>query len=50
LVSNPLLGEINALCWQRELKGDFAEIVQKLNLAIGIIVIEINELLKLELS
>ena len=41
---------INALCWHRELKGDFAEIVQKLNSAIGIRVIEINELLELELS
>jgi hypothetical protein len=50
LVSTPFLGEINALCWQRELKGDFAEIVQKLNSAIGIRVIEINELLELELS
>jgi hypothetical protein len=42
--------EINAFCWHRELKGDFEEIVQKLNSGIGISIIEINDLLKLELS
>lgn len=50
LTNNFFKNEINALCWQRELKGDFEEIVQKLNTAIGIRVIEINELLELELS
>lgn len=50
LLSSSFAGYKNALCWQRELKGDFAELVQKLNSAIGIRVIEINELLELELS
>ncbi|MCP9770610.1 hypothetical protein EGI22_22105 [Lacihabitans sp. LS3-19] len=29
LVSRPFKGEINAMCWSRELVGDFAEIVGK---------------------
>ena len=29
LVSTPFQGDINAMCWRRELVGDFAEIVNK---------------------
>lgn len=30
LVTTPFSGKVNALCWKRELKGDFAEIVSKI--------------------
>lgn len=32
LVSTPFSGEVNALCWQRKLVGDFSEIVDKVEL------------------
>jgi hypothetical protein len=32
LVSTPFHGEMNAICWTRNLSGDFSEIVQKIEL------------------
>ena len=32
LVSVPFQGEINAICWTRNLMGDFAEIADKIEL------------------
>lgn len=29
LISTPFNGEMNAICWTRELTGDFSEIVKK---------------------
>lgn len=50
LVSIPFYGEMNAICWKRELIGDFSEIVQKINAKENIKVIEEDELIELELS
>lgn len=40
----------NAICWRRELEGDFEEIVQKLTLIDPITVISENDLLSLHLT
>ncbi|MGV3610546.1 MAG: hypothetical protein ACO1N0_06335 [Fluviicola sp.] len=50
LVSTPFYGEFNALCWKRELIGDFSEIANKIELSGNMKVIEPDELLALELS
>ena len=50
LVSTPFNKEMNAICWDRELKGDFAEIVGKVALNGNITEIEQEELLELQLS
>lgn len=50
LVSAPFDGEMNAICWARQLSGDFAEIVEKVKLNGNIAVLEPEELLALELS
>lgn len=50
LVSTPFKGDINAICWTRELSGDFAEIVDKLALNGNITEIDQTDLLALELS
>jgi hypothetical protein len=49
LVSTPLNGEVNAICWTRKLTGDFSEIVKKTALSGNITVIEQEELRKLQL-
>ena len=43
-------GETNALCWQRNLEGDFQEIVGQLQLKENITVVEPEDLLALQLS
>lgn len=43
-------GDINAICWKRELKGDFFEIVKKAETTENITVLEEETLLNLELS
>jgi hypothetical protein len=48
LISTAFLGEMNAVCWTRELIGDFSEIVQELNG--NITEIDEEELRELELS
>jgi len=50
LVSTPLLGELNAVCWKRELHGDFSEIVNKIELNENMTIIEEDELRELQLS
>ncbi len=50
LVSTPFLAEVNAICWARTLKGDFSELVERLELNGNIKEIEEEELRKLQLS
>jgi hypothetical protein len=50
LVSMPFDGEVNAIGWTRELRGDFAEIVHKVQLNENIAVLEPDDLLALDLS
>lgn len=50
LVSTPFNGEMNAICWTRELAGDFSEIVNKIELSESITVLEQEELHELQLS
>ena len=50
LVSTPFHGAINAICWTRELAGDFAEIVNKVSLNENIVVLDEEALLELPLS
>ncbi|WP_212003327.1 hypothetical protein [Chitinophaga sp. HK235] len=50
LVSTPFSGEMNAICWTRNLIGDFSEIVKKVALSGNITVIEQEELRELQLS
>lgn len=50
LVSTPFHGEVNAMCWTRELRGDFSEIVNKLELKENITVLDPKDLLELQLS
>jgi hypothetical protein len=49
LVSTPFNGNFNAICWKRELNGDFAEIANKLQLKENITVIDSKELKELQL-
>ncbi|MBB5647024.1 hypothetical protein [Pedobacter cryoconitis] len=50
LISTPFNGEMNAICWTRELTGDFSEIVKKVELSGNITVLEQEELCELQLS
>jgi hypothetical protein len=50
LVSTAFQGEINALCWARKLKGDFSEIVNKIELDDNMAIVSIEELRDLQLS
>ena len=50
LISTSFQGEINAMCWNRKLIGDFSEIVSKVTSDENLSVISPEELLKLELS
>ncbi|MBA2610346.1 MAG: hypothetical protein H0U95_00140 [Bacteroidetes bacterium] len=50
LVSTPFYGEVNAICWNRKLTGDFSEIVKKIELKENIRAIEEEELYELQLS
>lgn len=50
LVSKSFLGAINAMCWERDLKGDFADIVNKIELQENIAELSQEELCKLQLS
>jgi hypothetical protein len=50
LVSRPFTGLINAICWTRELTGDFSEIVQQVVLTENMVVLEEDDLLNLLLS
>jgi len=50
LVSTPFHGAMNAICWTRKLQGDFAEIVNKVELHENIAVLDEEELCALQLS
>ena len=50
LFSAPFQGAINAICWQRELNGDFAEIVNKADFYGNVTLLDEEDLLKLDLS
>lgn len=50
LVNSRFQGNTNAFCWQRNLEGDFHEIVTKLNLKEDITEVSEADLLALELS
>lgn len=50
LVSTPFLGEINAICWNRKLEGNFEEIVSKVELIEGMVSLSLEELGALQLS
>ena len=50
LVATPFSGEMNAICWNRQLTGDFLEIINKVALNGNITVISPEELLELQLS
>ena len=50
LVNSNFQGEMNALCWHRNLVGDFKEIVAKLELKENITEVSIEDLLALKLS
>lgn len=50
LVGTPFSGDVNALCWQRRLPGDFREIVDRLRPQPGISTIAEEDLEALELS
>jgi len=50
LVSTIFYGEMNAICWNRKLIGDFSEIVNKLDIKESMAVIDQEELRALQLS
>jgi len=50
LVNTDFKGETNALCWYRNLEGDFKEIVDQLQLKENITEVDPKELLTLQLS
>jgi hypothetical protein len=50
LVRAPFNGEVNAICWTRNLPGDFSEIVNKVELDGNITVIDEEELRDLQLT
>ena len=50
LVSTPFFGEMNVICWSRNLTGDFSEIVEKIESNENIAAIEREELIELQLS
>ena len=37
LVGTPFGGNVNALCWPRDLPGDFGEVVERLSVSDGIV-------------
>lgn len=50
LVSTPFHGKTNAICWTRELIGDFSEIVNKVEVNENIVTLDEDELRELQLS
>jgi hypothetical protein len=50
LISTPFKGDINAICWTRQLIGDFSEIVEKVKLKENIVELELDQLRELNLS
>jgi hypothetical protein len=50
LISTPFKGAINAICWTRNLTGDFGEIIRKIALNENVAVLNQEELCELKLS
>jgi hypothetical protein len=50
LVSTPFHGEMNAICWNRKLTGDFSEIANQIEINENITALDEGELCKLQLS
>lgn len=50
LISTPFQGERNAICWKRELIGDFSEIVEKIEIDENIVELDLEELRELKLT
>lgn len=50
LLSTKFHDQVNALCWERPLQGDFNEIVSKLQLQDNITEVSIEDLIQLDLS
>jgi hypothetical protein len=50
LVSSNFQGDRNAICWYRNLNGDFQEIVKQLQLKENITEVSVDDLLALQLS
>lgn len=50
LINSHFQGEMNALCWYRNLVGDFEEVVNKLELKENITEVSVEDLLALQLS
>ena len=50
LINTKFKGKVNAICWSRDLKGDFKEIVSQLQLKENITEISVEGLLVLQLS
>ena len=50
LIATPFHGDVNALCWTRNLQGDFSEIVNKISLTENIAELEEEELRELQLT
>jgi hypothetical protein len=50
LISTPFHGAINTICWNRQLVGDFAEIVEQIELHENIVELHPEELQALQLS
>lgn len=50
LISTSFRGEMNAICWTRQLKGDFSEIVKKVKLNGNMTELDQKDLYELQLS
>jgi hypothetical protein len=50
LRATPFAGDVNALCWERTLPGDYAEVIAKLGPGKGIVAIDDDRLQALDLS
>jgi hypothetical protein len=50
LVTTRFANGVNALCWERRLEGDFAEIVERLGPGEGVITVDDDQLLALPVS
>jgi len=50
LLKTPFAGEVNAMCLERELQGDFSEIVGKIDMEGDLTVVELADLIRLDLS
>jgi len=49
LVETPFQGDINAICWTRELIGDFEEIVNSIEIDDNMVELDTDNLLELVL-